>query len=90
MKTIASFANGAISITEENGAMSLNFDEAASLGGGGATGIVKIQGKGSVALDGELALKLGEALAISHLPVAVQPLAEVLSGVINQAVKALE
>lgn len=90
MKTIASFANGAVSVTEDNGVISLSFDEVASLGGGQASGIVKVQGKGSIVLDGEMGVNLGKALLNSHLPVAVQPLAQVIEGVAMQALKAIE
>lgn len=90
MKTIASFAAGAVTVTEENGVVSLNVDESMSIGGGQASGIVKVQGKGSIVLDGAMGLKLGEALLNSHLPATVLPLAMVVEGVANQAIAAIE
>lgn len=86
MKTLLSVANGAVTVTEDAGKVSINFDE--SVGGGSAAGIVK--GQGSVVLDAESGLKLGEQLLNAHLPASVQPLAQVIEGVANQAVQALE
>lgn len=90
MKTIASFENGAITLTEDQGVFSLNFNESLSAGGGQASGIAQIQGQGSVKLNGALGLKLGEALINSHLPASVLPLAKVIEGVADQAIQALE
>lgn len=90
MKEIASFQNGAVTLVEDGGVFSLNVDEAVNVGGGQASGIVKVAGKASVQLDAGLALKLGESLLNSHLPVAVQPLAQVIEGIANQAIAALE
>lgn len=90
MKTIASFANGAITVTEDQGKVSLNFDKDLQVGGGEAAGIIEIEGKGSIKLNGEQGLKLAEALLNAHLPAAVLPLAQVVEGVVNQAIKAIE
>lgn len=90
MKVLASFAGGAVQLTEDKGVFSLSIDESVSLGGGQAAGVVKAAGKGSIQLDAELGLKLGEALLNSHLPAAVQPLAQAVEAIVNQAVKALE
>lgn len=90
MKTIASYANGAVTLVEDQGVISLNIDESISAGGGQAAGIVKIQGKGSVVLDGQMGLKLGENLLNAHLPTTVQPLAQVVEGIANQAIASLE
>lgn len=90
MKVILSLANGAVQLTEDQGIFSLSLDESLSVGGGSAAGVVKVADKGSVQLDGETGLRLGEALLNSHLPASMQPLALVVEGVANQAVKALE
>ncbi len=86
MKVLLSLANGALVVSEDAGKVSVTFNE--SIGGGAAAGIVK--GSGSVILDGEMGLQLGEKLLNSHLPVSVQPLALVIETVANQAIKALE
>jgi hypothetical protein len=86
MKTLLSVANGALTVTEDGGKVSLNFDE--SVGGGAAAGIVK--GQGSIVLDANMGLQLGEKLLNSHLPASVQPLAQVIEGVANQAIQAIE
>lgn len=90
MRTILSLANGAVTLTETDGVVSLNLDESLQLGGGAAAGLVKVSDKGSIALDGETGLKLGEALLNSHIPASLLPLAQVVEGVANQAIKALE
>lgn len=90
MKLIASLANGAVTLTEENGVISLNVDEAISVGGGEAAGLVKVAGKASVQLGAEAGLMLGEKMLNAHLPTSVAPLALVVEGVANQALKALE
>lgn len=90
MKTLATYANGAVTVTEDQGVISLNFNESLSVGGGDAAGIIKVQGQGSVQLNCEQGLKLGETLLNAHLPAAVQPLAKVIEGVVEQAVKSLE
>lgn len=89
-KQIASFANGAVTLTEDAGVFSLNFDESVSVGGGVAAGIAKVKGTGSVQLDAGLGLKLGEALLNAHLPASLLPLAQVIEGVANQAITAIE
>lgn len=86
MKTIVSLAGGAVSVTENAGVFSLNID--ASLGGGSAAGVVK--GQGSILLDAGTALKLGESLLNSHLPVSVQGLAGAVESIVNTAVASLE
>lgn len=90
MKPIATFANGAVKIVEDAGVFSIVADESVNVGGGQAAGIVKIVGSATITLDAETGLKLGESLLNSHLPAAVQPLALVVEGVANQAIKALE
>jgi hypothetical protein len=90
MKQIVSLANGAVVLNEDQGVFTLSLSESASVGGGSAAGVVKVQGSGSVVLDAETGLKLGEALLNSHLPASMQPLAQVVEGVANQAIKALE
>ena len=85
-KAIFSILNGAVSLNEDSGKFTLAFDE--KVGGGQAAGV--ITGQGAVVLDAASALKLGEALLNSHLPVSVQPLAAVVEGIANQAIAALE
>jgi hypothetical protein len=90
MKTIFSLAGGKVSLVEDAGVFTLNVSESASVGGGSAAGIVKVQGEGSVVLDAAAGVKLGEALLNAHLPASVLPLATVIEGVANQAVAAIE
>lgn len=90
MKTVFTAFNGGLTVTEDEGKFFLNISEAASLGGGQAAGIVKVQGTASVEIDAETALKLGVQLVNSHLPPSVLPLAQVVEGVGFQALKALE
>jgi len=85
MKQIYGPKNG-ISVVEDGGKVTVSIGE--SVGGGAAAGVV--QGQASIVLDGEMGLKLGEALLNSHLPASVQPLALVVEGVANQAIAALE
>lgn len=85
-KTIFSAYGGAVALVEDSGALALNWDE--SIGGGQAAGIV--EGKGSLKLNGTLGIQLGEKLLNSHLPPTVLPLAQVVEGVANQAIAALE
>lgn len=85
-KAIFSILNGAVNLVEDGGRFTLKLD--ASLGGGEASGVVI--GQGAIVLDAASALKLGEALLNSHLPVSVQPLAAVVEGIANQAIAALE
>lgn len=89
-KQIYSGLNGALTINEDSGVFTLNIAEAAAVGGGEAAGIVKVQGQASVILDAQTALKLGESLLNAHLPAALQPLAQVVEGIANQAIAALE
>jgi len=86
MKVLFSLMGGAIQLEEQAGVVSLVWNE--SLGGGEAAGIVK--GSGSIQLDAMSALKLGEALLNSKLPVSVAPLAAVIETVVNQAIVSLE
>ena len=86
MKVLLSLAGGAIQVQEDAGVVSLVFDE--SVGGGSAAGIVK--GSGSLILDGPLALSLGEKLLNSKLPASMQAVAQVIEGIANQAISALE
>lgn len=90
MKTIFTAFNGALTLTEDAGVISLNISEKASIGGGEAAGLLKVAGEASVVLDGATGLKLGEAALNAHLPASVQPLAVVIEGVANQAIAAIE
>jgi len=85
-KVLLSLANGAVVVNEDAGVISVAINE--SLGGGKSAGMIK--GSASIILDAEDGLKLGEQLVISHLPAAVQPLGQVVAGVINQAIDAIE
>jgi hypothetical protein len=89
-KSIFSAANGAVTLTEDAGVFTLALSDAAAVGGGQAAGIVKVQGSGSLVLDGALGLQLGQALLNAHLPASVQPLAAVVEGIADQAISALE
>jgi len=90
MKVIASLANGAVQLTEDAGVFTLALVDSASVGGGQAAGVIKVQGSGSVVLDAATGLKLGEAILNAHLPAAVQPMASIVEAVANQAIAALE
>lgn len=90
MKTILSIANGAVILSENEGVFSLNLIDSASVGGGEAAGVIKVSGQASIILDAQSALKLGEALLNSHLPPAMQPVAQIIEGIANQAIAALE
>jgi hypothetical protein len=86
MKTWLSLLGGALTITEQGGVVSLNWDE--SLGGGKAAGI--LVGQGSLKLSALVGLQLGEQELNSELPASVEPVAEAVEGVVNAAVTALE
>lgn len=86
MKTIISLLGGAVVLTESGGVFTLALTE--SVGGGQASGIVK--GSGSVILDGNVGLQLGEALLNAHLPATMQPMASVVEAVVNTSIRALE
>jgi hypothetical protein len=89
MKTVFSALGGALVLTEEGGVLTLSLDE--SLGGGAAAGVLK--GQASVVLDAANGVKLGEAAlngVIQAKAPALLPLAEVVEGVANQALQALE
>lgn len=90
MKTIFTGLNGALTITEDAGVFSLNITEAVYIGGGEMSELLKVQGQGSVVLDSKTALKLGESILNSHLPASVLPLAQVIEGVVNQAIASIE
>ena len=83
MKTLLSLLGGAITVTEINGVVSLNWNE--SLGGGAAAGILK--GSGSLQLAGLDAVHLGEALLNAKLPASMQGAAVAVEGVIDAAIK---
>lgn len=89
MKEVARFANGVIVLKKDNGKFILAVSEDASLGGGEAAGIIKVKGSAEVELNAEQALKLAEALLNAHLPPALVPLAQVVEGIVNQAVLAI-
>lgn len=86
MKTLLTLQNGAVTVVEDAGIISLNFNEA--LGGGKSAGIVK--GTGSVILNAQAGLQLAEQLLNAHLPASMQALAPIIETVINQAVASLE
>ena len=86
MKTLLSIMGGAITITEANGVISLNFNESA--GGGKLAGFLKASG--SVQMNAEQELEVGEGVVIGKLPAAWQPEAQIVAGIINAAVKAAE
>ena len=86
MKTLLDLFDGALTVTEADGIISLSFNE--SLGGGAAAGIVK--GQGTIALNAIQGLKLGEQLLNAHIPASLLPLAIVIEGVVNQAIASLE
>ena len=90
MKTILSLANGAVMITEENGVFSLALDFQGQLGGGQAAGVIEGEGKGSVKLNAEQGVMLGEALLNAHIPASMLPLAKVIEGIANQVLKSAE
>lgn len=90
MKTILSLADGAVVLNEDAGVFTLQAQDSAAVGGGQAAGLLKVQGAASIVLDAESGVKLGEALLNAHLPAPVQPLAQVVEGIANQALKALE
>lgn len=89
-KQILNLANGAVVLSEDAGVFTLTISEQAEVGGGEAKGLLKAQGSGSVVLDAMGGLKLGEALLNAHLPMQAQPLAQVVEGIVNQAVSVLE
>jgi hypothetical protein len=86
MKTLLSLQNGAITITEQAGVITLSFSEA--LGGGEAAGIVK--GSGSIVLNAQQGLQMGEKLLNAHIPASLLPLVTVVEGVVNQALASVE
>ena len=86
MKTLLSVMGGAITITEQNGVFSLNWNE--SLGGGQAAGVLK--GSGSIQLSGQQLLELGENALNEHLPASAVPVAKVVEGIANSAITAAE
>ena len=86
MKTLASLFGGALTLTEQGGIVSLNFNE--SLAVGSAKGA--IQGSGSIQLNAFLFLQLAEAAINKALPSSVAPLIEAAENVANAAVQALE
>jgi hypothetical protein len=86
---LASLAGGAIQVVESAGVISLVIADSASIGGGDAKGILKIEGSAKVTFDALTGVKLGEALLNEHLPPAVEPLAAVVEGIVNQAVSVI-
>lgn len=89
MKTIFTAGNGAVTLVEDQGVVTLKLAKQESVGGGQAAGILKVDGAGSIVFDGMTGLMLGEALLNSHIPANAQPLASVVEGVANQAIRAL-
>lgn len=86
MKHIATLFGGAIEVNEDQGKVSVAWDQ--SIGGGKAAGVV--EGQGAVSFDVEKGVELAESEAIAKLPAALQPMAVVLVGIINPALKAIE
>ena len=86
MKTLLSLLGGAITITEANGNVFFNWNQA--LGGGAAAGI--LQGTGSIKLSGDQALHLAEEWLNGKLPPALLPLAVSIEAIANAAIKAVE
>lgn len=86
MNKLLSLANGAVTITEEAGVVSINVNEA--LGGGEAAGIVS--GTATIKLNAAQGLQLAEKLLNAHLPAALLPGALLVEGVANAAIKAAE
>lgn len=87
MKTLLTLEGGAITITEQGGVFSLNFN--GSLGGGAAAGI--ITGQGSINLGvGTVGLKLAESLLNHLLPASAQVVAQAIEAVVNSAIAAVE
>ncbi len=89
MKEIASFANGIVVLKKDEGKFILAITDSLSVGGGEAEGVLKAKGSGEVELNAEQALKLGEALLNAHLPPLLAPFAQVVEGVVNQAILAI-
>jgi|GEM_PF-2913107 len=89
-KQLLNAFDGALIVEEENGVVTLSVSKDASIGGGEAAGLLKIEGSAKVVLDGQTGLKLAESLLNAHLPEKLQPLAQVVEGVVNQAIAAIE
>lgn len=88
-KVIATLLGGAVVVSETAGVVTIEASDAASVGGGAAAGLVKVEGSAKITLDAMSGLKLGEALLNAHLPAGVSPLAAVVEAVVNQAVSAV-
>jgi len=86
MKTLFTALGGALVLTENAGVLTLTLD--GSLGGGAAAGV--ITGSGSIVLNGTTALTLAQNLLNANLPASLLPLATVIEGIVDQAVKAIE
>ena len=89
MKTLLSLLGGAVVLTEQGGVFTLSLND--SLGGGAAAGVLK--GQASLVLDAGDGVKLGEAALNGVIQVkapSLLPLVEVVEGVANQALTALE
>ncbi len=76
MKTLASLDGGAILLQEQGGVFTLSVNEKASIGGGKASGIVSVQGQGSVVLNGKQLFDLLAAAAEGVVPAAIKPAIE--------------
>lgn len=85
MKTLANLDNGALVVTEQGGVFTLSFNEALSVGGGAAAGIVSIKGQGSIVISGLLAEKLAALELNKLLPAALVPAAEAVEGIAEAA-----
>lgn len=84
-KQLLSAFDGALTVEEENGVVTLNVSKSASVGGGEAAGILKVEGEAKIQLDGQTGLKLAESLLNAHLPEKLQPLAQVVEGVLKSS-----
>ena len=86
MKTIKSYLNGAITITENAGSLFLNMDD--SIGGGAAKGI--FEGKATLSLGANQALDVLETDLNKIVPATFLPLVLAVEAVANSAIKAIE
>lgn len=89
MKTLFSILNGAFTVTEDGGNVTLSINESANVGGGAAAGIIALQGSGSVVLKGKLAFDLGLKVAEADSPSAIVPLEVAAGAVVDSAIGSL-
>lgn len=89
MKVLLNIANGALVLSEQGGDFTLAISDSAALGGGSASGIVSVQGSGSLVLKGKLAFDLAMKVLEAHSPAALVPLEAGAAAVVDSAVAAL-